>query len=283
MGVWGTALYSNDTASDIRGDYVDLLRRGNSNEEALKKLMEKNRYCIGDEEEEPLFWYALADTLWNYGRLTPEVKEKALYFLDHPEAELARWEDDGGKYVEAWMRTLEKLRTKLLSPQPPEKKVSKYRLYKCTWQVGDVYAYRLESEYSKEKGLDGKYIIFQKVGETDCWPGHIIPVIFVYRWIGESLPTKEELACLPILKQYYPCALKKYPDTTGSLVALMIGSKKITPVSQLTFMGNMPINESRFDSKKICDYFGWEKSRWNVKLEREIINLYFAWQEYDNA
>ena len=54
-------------------------------------------------------------------------------------------------------------------------------------------------------------------------------------------------------------------------------------VSQLTFMGNMPINESRFDSKKICDYFGWEKSRWNVKLEREIINLYFAWQEYDKA
>ena len=76
MGAWGTALYSNDTASDIRGDYVDLLRRGNSNEEALKKLMEKNRYCIGDEEEEPLFWYALADTLWNYGRLTPEVKER---------------------------------------------------------------------------------------------------------------------------------------------------------------------------------------------------------------
>ena len=169
MGAWGTALYSNDTASDIRGDYVDLLRRGNSNEEALKKLMEKNRYCIGDEEEEPLFWYALADTLWNYGRLTPEVKEKALYFLDHPEAELARWEDEGGKYVEAWMRTLEKLKTKLLSPQPLEKKVSKYRLYKCTWQVGDVYAYRLESEYSKEKGLYGKYIIFQKVGETDCW------------------------------------------------------------------------------------------------------------------
>ena len=129
MGAWGTALYSNDTASDIRGDYVDLLRRGNSNEEALKKLMEKNRYCIGDEEEEPLFWYALADTLWNYGRLTPEVKKKALYFLNHPEAELARWEDEGGKSVEAWMRTLEKLRTKLLSPQPPEKKVSKYRLY----------------------------------------------------------------------------------------------------------------------------------------------------------
>lgn len=51
MGAWGTALYSNDTASDIRGDYVDLLRRGNSNEEALKKLMEKDGDCIGIEEE----------------------------------------------------------------------------------------------------------------------------------------------------------------------------------------------------------------------------------------
>ena len=55
MGVWGTALYSNDTASDIRGDYVDLLRRGNSNEEALKKLMEKNRYCIGDRGRRTAF------------------------------------------------------------------------------------------------------------------------------------------------------------------------------------------------------------------------------------
>ena len=62
---------------------MDLLRRGNSNEEALKKLMEKDGDCIGIEEEEPLFWYALADTLGNYGRLTPEVKEKALYFMDH--------------------------------------------------------------------------------------------------------------------------------------------------------------------------------------------------------
>ena len=53
MGAWGTALYSNDTANDIRGDYVDLLRRGNSNEDALKKLMEKDGDCIGIEEEEP--------------------------------------------------------------------------------------------------------------------------------------------------------------------------------------------------------------------------------------
>ena len=283
MGAWGTALYSNDTASDIRGDYVDLLRRGNSNEEALKKLMEKDGDCIGIEEEEPLFWYALADTLWNYGRLTPEVKEKALYFLDHPEAELARWEDDGGKYVEAWTRTLGKLKTKLLSPQPPEKKVSKYRLYKCTWQIGDVYAYRLESEYSKEKGFYGKYIIFQKVGETDWWPGHIIPLVIVYRWIGEEVPQKEDIVQMPVLNQFFPSVLKNYPDETGALAALICQSKRGIPAKQLKFMGNMPVDEARFGDRKIQDYIGWEKSGYNVTIEHAVIDLYLAWQEYDNV
>ena len=71
MGAWGTALYSNDTASDIRGDYVDLLRRGNSNEEALKKLMEKDGDCIGIEEEEPLFWIIRKQN-WHAGKMTVE-------------------------------------------------------------------------------------------------------------------------------------------------------------------------------------------------------------------
>ena len=28
MGTWGTGLYSNDSACDIRGDYIDKLKRG---------------------------------------------------------------------------------------------------------------------------------------------------------------------------------------------------------------------------------------------------------------
>ena len=75
MGAWGTSLYANDYASDIRGDYVDKLKRGKSNEEATQELIKANQEIMGDIEEEPLFWFALADTQWNYGRLLPEVKE----------------------------------------------------------------------------------------------------------------------------------------------------------------------------------------------------------------
>lgn len=76
---------------------------------------------MGDVEEEPLFWFALADTQWNYGRLQPEVREKALYFLSQ-EDELERWREAGEKQLKAWMSTRDHLKEKLLSPQPPEKR-----------------------------------------------------------------------------------------------------------------------------------------------------------------
>ena len=64
MVAWGTSLYANVTACDIRGDYADMLRRGKTNDEVTKKLIENHRDIMGDVEEEPLFWYVLKDTQW---------------------------------------------------------------------------------------------------------------------------------------------------------------------------------------------------------------------------
>lgn len=176
MGAWGTSLYANDSASDIRGNYIDKLRRGKTNEEATKELIEAARDLMGDAEEEPLFWFALADTQWNYGRLLPEVKAKALFYLSQ-DKELERWEESGQKKLSAWKKTLETLKENLETSQPPAKKVSKYRLYQCKWNLGDVFAYCLTGDYSKEKGFGGKYVVFRKVSEDTWWPGHIVPVM----------------------------------------------------------------------------------------------------------
>ena len=134
MGTWGTGLYSNDSACDIRGDYIDKLKRGKTNDEATQELINSNRDIMGDVEEEPLFWFALADTQWNYGRLLPKVKEKALYFLSQ-DKELQRWKESDERQLTSWIKTLDTLKEKLESPQPPEKKVYKYRLYRCKWHL----------------------------------------------------------------------------------------------------------------------------------------------------
>ena len=147
MGAWGTSLYANDCAGDIRGDYVDKLKRGKTNLEATRELLAENQEILADPEEAPLFWFALADTQWNYGRLLPEVKEKALLYLSR-EQEWERWKESGEKQLQAWKITLTKLREKLETTQPPEKRVSQYRLYRCQWQLGDVFAYRFTGSYA---------------------------------------------------------------------------------------------------------------------------------------
>ena len=100
-------------------------------------MIDQNQSLFGDKEEEPLFWFALADTQWNYGRLLPSVKEKALLFLSK-EGELQRWKEHGERQWTEWKGTHNKLKRKLEVQQPPLKKVTKFKLCQCKWHLGDV-------------------------------------------------------------------------------------------------------------------------------------------------
>lgn len=80
MGFWGAELYANDTGADVRDVYMDALQNGLSDDESWEKVLKKFGEYLGTEEE-PLFWYAAADTQWRLGRLRPEVKAKAMQWL----------------------------------------------------------------------------------------------------------------------------------------------------------------------------------------------------------
>ena len=82
MGAWGTSLYANDSTCDVRGTYTKLLENQVGSQEAYEKTLEEYKEYIGDQDE-PLFWYALAETQWRVGRLMPEVKEKALHWIEN--------------------------------------------------------------------------------------------------------------------------------------------------------------------------------------------------------
>lgn len=150
MGAWGPGLYSDDVTEDVRGIYVDKLHRGKNGEQASKEMIAEFEWAWSDEDDAPVFWFAMADMQWNYGRLQEEVKKKALYYLNDMK-NLQRWEYENLKMSEKRKQVLNELRKKLNTLQPPEKKVSQYRLYHCQWKVGDMYAYQLEGEYAKEQ------------------------------------------------------------------------------------------------------------------------------------
>ena len=280
MGTWGASLYANDTTADIRGDYKDKLRRGKANEEATKELINENSDVFGNAEEEPLFWFALADTQWDYGRLTPEVKEKAMFFLSQDDGS-SLWKA-GLKYSDVWKETLAKLKEKLESPQPPIKKVSKYRLYSCKWKLGDVFAYRFNSDYSKQKGFDGKYVIFRKVSEDTRWPGHIIPVVQVYKWIGVHIPPLEDLPQLDLMPSLFGSTesdkLAGERSDCEYRIKLISESEKAIPKDNLFLLGNIPGDD--LTPFRGHDYWtgycpvGWESSKYNTKFEHCIIDIY---------
>lgn len=278
MGAWGTSLYSNDFACDIRDDYIDKLRRGKSNEETTQEIIDSNSEIIGDTEEESIFWFALADTQWNYGRLLPEVKEKALDFIERDE-ELDRWKGSEEKQLKEWLDVRKELKEKLLSPLPPQKKVSIYRLYKCKWHLGDVFAYQFHEEYSKEKGVYGKYILFRKVEEDVWWPGHVVPAVSVYWWIGNEIPVLEVIKAMPLLPQkFWPNAYTNNPQKEKEyLLDLLVSKEKQIPKEYLTYLGNIS-GDDLTACRGIGYYNGYAYTEWK-NFEQKILEQYYAWSE----
>lgn len=209
---------------------------------------------------------------------------KALFYLSQ-DKELERWQESGQKQMNAWKRTLETLKEKLNSPQPPIKKVSKYRFYKCKWNLGDIFAYQFTGKYSEEKGFKGKYVVFRKVSEDTWWPGHIVPVVQVYKWIGSDIPSIDKLYDFDLLPAFYsPLVFEKFPDKILEYkIKLLSDSERAIPKENLTFLGNLSGNDLvEFRGHNYwTGYYavGWESSRYNTKFEHYIIDIYLAWKD----
>lgn len=188
LGAWGLGLYDNDLTLDVKGDFERELQTGKPAEAITSELLENYRSIQGSPTEEPLFWCALADAQWGCGALMPEVKERALFWIEH---------GIGGLMVQGaapfsgrqMAADLTALRTRLLSPMPAAKAAGRRNLFVCPWRQGDVFAHRLESDLAREKGLYGRYFLIRKVDTAQWYPGHQIPVVYVKITKDRELPT----------------------------------------------------------------------------------------------
>ena len=141
MGTWDTGLYQNDLSADVRDDYISKLKAGKSDEEALQEILSEYKEESEDDDEKYDFYLGLADTLWKKGRLTEELKVKALEILEEDKIS-DRWE--GEKIRKERIKVLDKLKEKLESPMPERKKVPVHKPYKLGWEEGDVYCFQIK-------------------------------------------------------------------------------------------------------------------------------------------
>ncbi len=157
MGAWGTGLYQNDLSADVKDDYISKLKGGKTDEEALQEIMEEYREEMEDVDCKYDFFLGLADTLWKKGRLTEELKTKALEMLEE-EITSDRWESE--KLRKERNRVLDRLKEELNSPMPERKKVSVHKPYKTGWKEGEVYAFQIKELVEGYEEYNGWYALF---------------------------------------------------------------------------------------------------------------------------
>lgn len=222
MGAWGNKIYQNDTAMDIKDSYKKLLQDGKSTEEAYEEMFESYSDVLSSEyvDDIIIFYLSFADTLWNYGRLTNELKEAALKIISECIEDKKKNKEES--YCVYSVKVLEELETKLKSEQPKEKKVRKVIPYVCDWNNYDVFSYKLESDYAKEKGIYGRHLMFIKIDIYENSVGGKDPVFWIKITDDDKIPkTVEEINNLDFIQ----LRSETYEDK-NSLELIEILSKK---------------------------------------------------------
>jgi len=154
MGSWGTGIFEDDLALDLRGTYRELLSLKLADEAILAELQQQ--WGGGEDIQESTFWIALALEQHQFGRLDEGVRKKALDFIESGRA-LQHWTDltdEGDRSIASRAKQLAKAKLKILSPQAkkrsprPDKDLldridRTYPAY--PWKQDGLYAYRLET------------------------------------------------------------------------------------------------------------------------------------------
>jgi len=180
MGAWGPAIFSDDTACDIRTDYRELLEDGVDDGEAAQRVIDAYQH-LGDDEAHVL-WLALAAAQSALGRLDEAVKQRALAVIDG-DVGLELWAEAGTKELAKRKAALAKLRASLVGPQPTPKRVRRPWFHVTDLTPGDVLGYQLP---------DGRYALY-RVARVDEHRVGVAPILRRLDWDKGALPSDRKL------------------------------------------------------------------------------------------
>lgn len=276
MGSWGVKLYQNDDALDIKEIYKSEIKKGTDNKEVTNKLINMFKSTIEDEEEVPIFWCVLADLQWNLGKLLPEVKEKAIYYIEKG-GDLSLWGAEESKEYKARKKVLDELYEKLQSPQPPEKIIRIPKPFQTDWKNGDVFCYKIQDN----EQYKNKYIVIVKVKTINYIDENKYPIIYIYNKIFDNIPDINGLKHIKYLPQFYnPIVYKEKKDIIYKCT-LMMNSRYSKSVREFKFLGSLkkidlPKNEIKDEIEQNNYYLGYIKD-----FEERQIQSYNAWKNIE--
>jgi hypothetical protein len=200
----GPGIFSDDTAADVRDEYVEMLEDGIDDSEAQQRLL---RGYSGLDDEQHIVWLALAATQVRLGRLTDDVKERALAVIDSGEG-LEAWSEAGPKALAGRNAVLAKLRTDLTGAQPARKATRRPWRHVTDLQAGDILALPVGA---------ADHIVLLRVARIEDDRVGVAPIIERLDWSGSVLPGTAALRELQARVSVAPGSLggSPRPETYG--------------------------------------------------------------------
>lgn len=184
MSVGGPALFDDDLAADVQLGYRQLLEDRVPDDEATRRTIEG--WSGLDPDEEPVFWLALAAAQFRFGRLEPDVRDRALAVIDTG-VDLSRWQHLASTTVDARAAVLADLRRQLTGPQPPRRTVRRPWRYVTDLLPGTVLTWRAST------GI----VIPLRVVQIRDDRTMAAPILEQLAWSGSDVPPQDVLAALP--------------------------------------------------------------------------------------
>lgn len=190
MGSWGTAIFADDLAADVRGDWRDAILDGGDPAQVTRQLIGRYSAAADDQGEAGVFWLALAAAQLETGRLDDAVRDRALEVIDR-NVDLARWREQHPSLARRRERALQRLAEGLRGPPPQPKRLRRSQPAAVRFEIGDVV--RLRSSTAMK-------VFAIIVAHLDGHPrGTANPVVELVIWEGARLPPAAQLAQLQCL------------------------------------------------------------------------------------
>ena len=142
MSSWGTNVYDNDMAQDVKADVQSLLSVGKNVEQIMEYVME---YYPGDgDEEECAFWTSLAYTLWKYELLPDMVRDRTVNIINNNnDVELYISDNDKEKRK----KTLSEIKNTLQSVNAKPSKIKKVFVNRTQFHEGNILSFVVDGYY----------------------------------------------------------------------------------------------------------------------------------------
>ena len=217
----------------VKGDYFSMINVGLDDQEAERRLLDHYHVLTrrGDINEAN-FWFAFALSEWKKGRMSPEVKDKAMAFLDS-EVSVQLWEQKGKVDAKKRHRILDDLRERLNTPMPARKSYRARKPRRCPWNPGDLLSWKLTFQGSQSSLTQEKLALVRVVrilkdalcelapefgyDESPClafydWLGDIVPSSQQIQQLGYAVINRNVMPLQHLVKEYESELLKKYPE-----------------------------------------------------------------------